>query len=132
MGFSFTKSEDGSAMIEAAIALPLFLIFVFGVIMIGHAIAVKDVIHNALENGARYAMMNPSANDTAIINEINKNVVLIKPEDMKCEISSGTGGTMKTRTISIVYKYKFMSGLFGLSPDIIKSEITFPTTPFSS
>lgn len=51
------ESERGSELIEFAIALPVFLIFVFGIIEFGRAILIFGTTAHLAREGARYAIV---------------------------------------------------------------------------
>lgn len=56
--FSWVKlNEEGAAIIEFAIILPLFLIFVFGIIEFGAIMYNKAMITNASREGARFGIL---------------------------------------------------------------------------
>src|SRR5437773_8227177 len=47
----------GQAMVEMALVLPLFLFFIFGIIEIGRAWSVKQVMTNAAREGSRVLLL---------------------------------------------------------------------------
>jgi Flp pilus assembly protein TadG len=49
--------ERGQSMVEMALLLPLFLVFIFGIIEIGRAWWVKHVLVNAAREGARVLVL---------------------------------------------------------------------------
>jgi Flp pilus assembly protein TadG len=49
------RQEQGGVALEFAILLPVFLMLVFGVIDLGHAWYIRQVVTNASREGARYA-----------------------------------------------------------------------------
>src|SRR5688572_10149681 len=55
---------DGTAAVEAAIFLPIFLLLTFGITDIGTAILVHQQVNAAVQAGASYAVIN-SAGDCA-------------------------------------------------------------------
>ena len=49
-----TSERRGTAAVEAALVLPVFMLFIFALIEFGHAMMVNNVIRSACRDGARY------------------------------------------------------------------------------
>jgi Flp pilus assembly protein TadG len=49
------RQEQGGVAVEFAIILPIFLLLVFGIIDLGHAWYIRQIVTNASREGARYA-----------------------------------------------------------------------------
>ena len=66
------QREDGQAMVEFALILPIFLLILCGIIDFGWLFYNQLTLNNACREGARYAVVNTADNaDTqAIINHI--------------------------------------------------------------
>ena len=58
--------ERGVAMIEMAFALPILLLFVFGIFQFGVILQANAGIQHALGEGARYATLYPKPADNLI------------------------------------------------------------------
>lgn len=65
------KSERGSTLVEFAIGATVFLTVMFAVLEFGRALWVHNALSDAARRGARYAVLN----STADVNEV-KNVVV--------------------------------------------------------
>jgi hypothetical protein len=77
------RDERGAAAIELAFALPVLVLFIYGIFVIGQLMAANAGMQNALGQGARYATLclNPTAasgctlpSDTQIKNKISAGV----------------------------------------------------------
>jgi len=55
------RDDSGAMVVEFALVAPVFLIFTIGVIDFGRAYWVKSTMQFAVEQTARFAMVNPSA-----------------------------------------------------------------------
>jgi len=116
--FSFFKNnDDGASAVEFAIVLPLFLLFIFGIIEFGIIMYDKAMITNASREGARFGILYAETPSTA--NEVeakaidklstNGKSVLIslggeaKPPTAKAEIKNG-----KYWEVSVEYQYVFL------------------------
>ena len=60
------RDERGVAMIEMAFALPILLLFVFGIFQFGVILQANAGIQHALGEGARYATLYPKPSDSLI------------------------------------------------------------------
>jgi Flp pilus assembly protein TadG len=71
------KNESGQAMVELAVALPILLLLVFGIIDFGWLFYNKMGVENASREGARYAIVNAdSASVTADVTALAKDICL--------------------------------------------------------
>ncbi len=76
------RARRGAALVEAALVLPLVLMFLFGILEYGRYVMMRQVLTNAAREGARYAQIHTqpvtvnsttSGNATAdVTNVINK------------------------------------------------------------
>ena len=60
------RDERGVAMIEMAFALPILLLFIFGIFQLGVILQANAGIQHALGEGARYATLYPKPADDLI------------------------------------------------------------------
>ncbi len=77
------KREDGQAMVEFALILPIFLLILCGIIDFGWLFYNQLSLNNACREGARYAVVNTADNaDTqAIINHIENTTTTVFAND---------------------------------------------------
>lgn len=80
------RDERGAAAIELAFALPVLVLFIYGIFVIGQLMAANAGAQNALGQGARYATLclNPTE-DTGC--------TLPSDGDIQAKISAGLFGT---------------------------------------
>jgi Flp pilus assembly protein TadG len=64
-------SRRGSAIVEFAFVAPLFLIMIAGVIEIGRAIEVVQLLTNASREGARVASFDSTTQSTTVTSAVN-------------------------------------------------------------
>ena len=104
------KSERGSTLVEFAIGATVFLTVMFAVLEFGRALWVHNALSDAARRGARYAVLN----STADVNEVKNVVVYGDP----------AGGTkplvnnLSTANVSVTYSN------FGLNDGTATVEIT--------
>ncbi len=64
------KDRRGAAAVEFAIIAPLFFLLILGMVEIGRAVMVQQIITNASREGARLAVL-PGENNANVINRVN-------------------------------------------------------------
>jgi Flp pilus assembly protein TadG len=76
------SSRNGTSVVEAALVLPVFLMFVLGLIELGHAIMVKNVLRSACRQAARIG--STEGNSTATVRAKTLAVLgsAVKPENV--------------------------------------------------
>lgn len=75
----FARSQ-GSAAIEFAIAAPVLLGLIFGVIQFGMLFMANAGLQHAVEEGARYATIYPRPDESQIIAKVNANRFGLRPD----------------------------------------------------
>ena len=77
------KKEDGQAMVEFALILPIFLLILCGIIDFGWLFYNQLSLNNACREGARYAVVNTAedASTQAIINHIENSTTTVFAND---------------------------------------------------
>lgn len=65
---SLNSNDDGAAVVEFAIVLPLFMVLTFGIIEFGIIMYNKAIITNASREGARFGILyaNPPKSEAAV------------------------------------------------------------------
>lgn len=66
------REERGVAAIEMAFALPVLLLFVFGIFQIGVILLANAGMQHALGEGARFATIFPKPADSAIVSRMDE------------------------------------------------------------
>ena len=71
---SIRRDERGTAVIEMAFALPILLLFVYGIFQFGVILQANAGIQHALGEGARYATLYPKPADDLIVSKMSNTV----------------------------------------------------------
>ena len=108
------KREDGQAMVEFALILPIFLLILCGIIDFGWLFYNQLSLNNACREGARYAVVNTAedANTQAIINHIGNTTTTVFANDgvdIKIEYSSPNDPTAGDITVSMEAEISFFT-----------------------
>ncbi|MBQ2848129.1 MAG: pilus assembly protein [Clostridia bacterium] len=108
------KREDGQAMVEFALVLPIFLLILCGIIDFGWLFYNQLSLNNACREGARYAVVNTAdgSNTQAIINHINNSTTTVFANDgvsIEIEYSSPADPTAGDITVSMEADISFFT-----------------------
>ncbi len=108
------RREDGQAMVEFALILPIFLLILCGIIDFGWLFYNQLSLNNACREGARYAVVNTADNaDTqAIINHIENTTTTVFANDgidIKVEYTSPADPTSGDIKVSMQADISFFT-----------------------
>jgi len=147
----FKKKDEGASLIEFAVAMPLLLILVLGIIEFGFVLAQMNEVRHGAREGARYAAVSrPDVNgdstegDNADVQAVVCGAVnLPGTASITVELSGGPN-RYDYGTIRVVADTESLSNapiISGMLPDTIANEATFRleqdakwagfTTPFT-
>jgi Flp pilus assembly protein TadG len=104
------RSEKGTALLEAAITVPIILLISVGIFEFGRAYQTQQVLVNATREGARLAVIEGSSDD-AVFNRVNdyvKNGGLnaLAPGDLDIKRSVAIAGTTGS-SVEVKYPFQF-------------------------
>ena len=107
--------ERGSAMVEAAICIPLLLVLMVGIFEVGRAYETWQVLTNAAREGARMAVMPTSDPNTtrALIREYMANGQLTRAATATVNIDEGAsinvnGTAVSASLVTVDYPFEFI------------------------
>jgi Flp pilus assembly protein TadG len=110
------RREDGTALIETALVLPLMLFVCIGILEFGRAYQAWQVVTNASREGARVAVL-PGMDDTAVTTRVKAYLdagALEKASvtgiviDRNTTVSIGGTGTASASKVTVNYPFEFM------------------------
>ncbi len=104
----FVRASDGAAVIEFAIVVPVFLMFVFGIIEGGRMLWIRNSIQTATEEAGRFAMAHTTATDTELITHATDYFDSVGIDNPTFTVVRDTTGGMDFVTISGVYSFQPM------------------------
>jgi len=84
----------GQSLAELAVAFPLLLLLVGGVLDLAHAFSVAGVLQNAVREGARFGATQPSETDTIktrVVEEAAGTPLTLDPNDVTVTFPDGGG-----------------------------------------
>ena len=115
MNMNTRNRERGSAMVEAAICIPLLLVLMVGIFEVGRAYETWQVLTNAAREGARVAVL-PSgsvADTTALVRQYMANGQLTKSATASVVIDEAAsinvnGTPVSASMVTVDYPFEFI------------------------
>ncbi len=100
------RDEQGVAAVEMALALPVLILFIYGIFQIGMIMAASAGMQHALGEGARLATIYPYPNDASVKTRIQNKVfgtmigtyAVADPADV-----TNAGGTVYAKDLQVTY-----------------------------
>lgn len=90
----FTSSGEGQSLVEFALILPIFLLFLFGIIDLGRGVYAYNTIQNAAREGTRVAIVDQ--NEDVIVDEVQQHSVGLGLDDANVSLLFLEPDTMTT------------------------------------
>ncbi|MDD4689587.1 MAG: TadE/TadG family type IV pilus assembly protein [Eubacteriales bacterium] len=112
--FKNLKNEDGQAVVEFAIILPLLILLICGVIEFGWLFSAKIATNNCAREGARYAAVN--SHYATYLTETIDWVTSVAPNSIKDGLNT---------TVSLSNAYNMHSGDITVKVDSYVEPLTF-------
>ncbi|WP_293943159.1 TadE/TadG family type IV pilus assembly protein [Sphingomonas sp.] len=111
------RDERGLATIEMAFALPILLLFIYGIFQVGMIMAASAGMQHALGEGARLATIYPTPTDTAIKTQINNKLfgAYVGKFTVADPVADPTGKSYKDLSVTYTVTPNY---LFFTAPDI--------------
>ena len=105
--------ERGQALAEFALVLPLMLLFIAGIVELGRAWNIKQVVTDAAREGARYAVADTAMNRADVIAKVEQRLELARIQTSAISVVCG-GLVPETRvTVSTDVKLGLVGALLG-------------------
>lgn len=115
-------AEDGQALVETAIALPILLALLIGIFEFASAYRVQQVITNGAREGARTAVL-PTATNTEVSNQVKNYLnaggiytytLLTQVNGADAAVNSATTGDAVTVLVTTNYRFVFIGPVLSL------------------
>ncbi|MGD0930655.1 MAG: TadE family protein [Candidatus Korobacteraceae bacterium] len=125
------KNDSGQALVEIALSIGIFLVFVWGTIEFGNMFNTKSTLQNAVRQAGRYAVTGQCIGGVGTCTESRYNSIITKLEgtsegyittsnagtdvsitctDAGGGCPDGAGGPEDIVTITVSYPYPFLTG----------------------
>ena len=107
-----SRDERGVAAIEMALALPILLLFVFGIFQFGVILQANAGIQHALGEGARYATIYPKPADSLIVTRMSDEVFGLN-------IGTFSTPTVTTPAAGVCTNCRLLTVNYTVTPDFV-------------
>lgn len=106
------RDDKGAAAIEMAFALPVLLLFVYGIFQLGVILQANAGMQHALGEGARYATLYPKPADSAIVSKMSDKVF---------GMNVGTFGTptVTTPSTAVCTNCRLLTVTYSVTPSFL-------------
>jgi Flp pilus assembly protein TadG len=106
------RNERGAAAIEMAFALPILLVFIYGIFQFGVILQANAGMQHALGEGARYATLYPKPADNLIVSRMSNEV-------FGMNIGTFATPTVTTPANTVCTNCRLLSVSFSYTPDFL-------------
>ena len=108
------RGERGQALAEFALVLPLVLLFIAGIIEMGRAWNIKEVVTDAAREGARYTVVqDPGVDSDYVKTKIMERLALGSIETASITIEPGADWRQTGHPMTVTVGTQFKMGLIG-------------------
>jgi len=112
--FFFKRREDGQAMVESALVIPLFILILCGILDFGWIFSNQLMVNNCSREGARYAVVRSSESNLAslVTTHVQQVSSLGDPEDISVSVSTTGDGDINVTVQKDVTVLTPLAGIF--------------------
>ncbi|MFO7588156.1 MAG: pilus assembly protein [Gemmatimonadota bacterium] len=122
------RRDDGQALVEMAIALPLLLILLVGIFEFARAYSIKQTVVNAAREGARAAVVQLTPNEAAVKATVQgylqSNGISIPDDDIVISGFGGSTGAPVTVRVSADYNFILLGPVLSLISASFRDGVT--------
>jgi Flp pilus assembly protein TadG len=124
------KNETGAAMVEMAFVLPIFLLFILGVMEFGRAFWTLHSMQLAIDEAGRYAMVHTAASNSQIVSNAQSNLYGLDSSQFTVTATSQTNNGVNYKVIKATYAFSFIApGILPFGDITLTRTTTVPLIP---
>lgn len=120
------RDDRGAAAVEFALVAPIFLMFVLALIDFGRVYWIKSTLQYAVEQASRYAMVNPSTTNSALVSYAKSQTNGLDPSGVTFNATDSTVGGTAFKTITASYTYTFSIPFVTLTDAVLSAKSSAP------
>ncbi len=94
------RNDAGTAFIEFAIAGPIVILALIGVIEFGRYFWIRNTLEYAVEEAGRYAILNKNASQNDIQTQVRNKVMGVNPSTITVAVVPAAGSNVTYKTIT--------------------------------
>lgn len=126
----FAREQEGATAVEFALVVPVFLIFLFGIISLTQAFWIRNGLQYAVDDAGRYAMINTTATDDQIRTQLRSKLYGMDSSAVTITLSSATSSGVTYKTIVTTYSFSpFNNGLVSIPTISLSTQARVPLIP---
>lgn len=124
------RDTRGATAVEFALIAPMIFMLIFGLIEFGRLYWVKGSIAYALNGSGRYAMLNPTAPTTQVIEQARANLYGVSQSEVNFATSNVTSGGVNYLTVTARVTFEFVPGnILNFGTIKLMSQVRVPLIP---
>jgi Flp pilus assembly protein TadG len=125
---AFARRREGAAILETAILLPVFLLFLIGSVELGRLFWMQNMLEYAVEQASRYVIANPDASEDQLAGII-RNSMDVDGSLVSVTMSSDMFNGRKFVTLVGSYQLNFIaSSLIGIDSLMLSRKARVPAS----
>ena len=106
----------GTAIVEFAFGISLFLMFLLGVIEFSRALWTENALQYSVEQASRYVIANPAASDSQISSYTSSQIASVDPTAVTITVSRDNVSGVDFVTVIATYPFNPVAALFDMPP----------------
>lgn len=106
------SNQRGAAAVEFAFVLPIFVLFMTGIIECGRAVWTNYSLQTAVEDTARYVLANPTATDAQITTYVGGKLNLLDSDKITINVTRDTASGVNFVSVSAAYSFSALAMVF--------------------
>jgi Flp pilus assembly protein TadG len=120
------RCESASAALEFGIVAPVLVLILVGVIEFGRLHWVRNSMEYAVEQTARWAIVNTAATDDQLKAHAKAQFDDVSAGKAKVEIEHDTTDGLNFMTVVVTYEFQFLADFAGIGKLSLRSETRVP------
>lgn len=105
---SLLSNQAGTAAIEFALVAPVLILMIYGIIEVGRGLWIQNAMQLAVEEGARFAMANPTATDAQVLDRARAMLAGLNTNYFTFTVGVENGTEIDYVTVSANHNFRFM------------------------
>lgn len=112
----FFNNCAGNAAIEFGMAIPIFLLFVFGTVEVGRFMWSEHALNYAADQAARFALANPSASNNDVKTYAESQVMTVKGSEVTVTVANELLDGIDYLNVTVTYPFQTLLPYVPLGP----------------
>lgn len=119
----------GSIAVEFAIAVPVLLTAMVGVVEVGRLFWTRHALEFAIEETARTAMIDKTLTTQALAQKVGQKISWVDSDDLTVVVQFTTESGKGYATLTATYRFALVLGYLGIAPFNLSTSAHVPRPP---